>query len=87
MKYADLTPLRSIHEAVMLAGLGINLNSAELTLTSGVTIFAKTIFLLSGSMLLCRYDATMLIKDKLRLCKSTGGFVSGAVPDLSPRTF
>ena len=81
-----LTSLWSIHETRTTAGLG-NLDRTELALTSGVAIFAQTVLLLCGNMLLRTHDTTVLIKHEVALGKSTGGLVGSIMPDLCARTF
>lgn len=85
--YMNLTFIGSIHKANAFASSLIDLHSAEFTFTSGVTILTKAILLLSGGVLLCRNNTAMLIKNELGLSKTTGGLVSGTVPNLSPRSF
>lgn len=81
-----LNPLRSIHETTATAGLG-NLDRTELPLAGGVAIFAQTVLLLCGNMLLRTHDTTVLIKHEVALSKSTGGLVGSIMPDLCARTF
>lgn len=64
-----------------------NLNSAKLSLTSGVAILLQTLLLLGGAVLLCRNNATVLVKNKVSLGKTAGGLVSGSVPNLGTRAF
>jgi hypothetical protein len=84
---AALTPLRSIHKPSAATGLGINLDSTELTLTSSVTILAQTVLLLGSNVFLRRNDTSVLVKDESRLGKTTGGLVSSSVPHLGARPF
>lgn len=64
-----------------------NLNSAKLSLTSGVAILLQTLLLLGGAVLLCRNNATVLVKNKVSLGKTAGGLVGGSVPNLGTRAF
>ena len=80
-----LTSLRSIHEASAPSSLGVNLNGAKLTLTSGVAILTQTVLLLGGCVLLCRHNTSVLVKYKVALGKTTGGLVGGIMPHLGAR--
>ena len=82
-----LTPLRCIHKPSAAPGLGINLDSTELTLTSSVTILAQTVLLLGSNVFLRRNDTPVLVKDERRLGKTAGGLVSSSVPHLGARPF
>jgi len=87
INYFNLTPLGGVHETRPLACLGVNLDGAELALTSSVAILTQTVLLLGGSMLLCRDNTAVLVKDQLGFGKATRGLVSGSVPNLGTRSF
>ena len=44
----SLTSLGSIHKTSTLSSLAVNLNRAELSLTSGVTVLTQAVLLLGG---------------------------------------
>jgi len=73
--------------AVALVLAAANLNSAKLPLTSSVAILLQTLLLLGGAVLLGRNNAAVLVKNEVSLGKTTGGLVSGSVPNLGTRTF
>jgi hypothetical protein len=87
INYFNLTPLGCVDETVTLSSLSVNLDGAELTLASSVTILTQTVLLLGGSVLLCRDNTAVLVKDQLGFGKATGGLVSGSVPHLGARSF
>jgi len=78
-------PLGGIHKTMTLASLVINLNCAELALTSSVAILTQTVLLLGGRVLLCADNTTVLVKDQFALDEATGGLVGSSVPHLGAR--
>ena len=77
--------LGSIHETSTLSSLVINLNRAELSLTSGVAVLAQAVLLLSSCMLLSRHNTAVLVENQLTLGKTAWGLVCGIVPHLGAR--
>jgi len=70
---------------VTLTSLGVNLDCAKLSLTSGVAILTQTVLLLRSRVLLCGNDATVLVENQFALDETTGGLVGGSVPHLGAR--
>lgn len=83
--YWVLTPLGCLHKAMMLASLGIDLNCAELALTSGVAILTQTVLLLGSHVLLCGHNAAVLIENQIALDETAGGLIGSSVPNLGAR--
>ena len=79
-------PLGGIHETVTLTSLIVNLDCAELALTSSVAILTQTVLLLGGRVLLCGHDTTMLVKDQFALGEATRSLVGSSVPHLGARS-
>jgi len=80
-------PLGGIHKTVTLTTLSVNLNCAELALTSGVAILTQTVLLLGSRVLLCAHNAAVFVKDQIALDETTGSLVGGSVPHLGARPF
>jgi len=70
----------------MLASLGIDLNCAELALTSGVAILTQTVLLLGSHVLLCGHNAAVLIENQIALDETAGGLIGSSVPNLGARS-
>ena len=82
----DLLGRWGIHQTNTLTSRLVNLHGTKLALASSVAILAKTVLLLSGAVLLCRHDTSVLIEQKLCPGKIAWGLVRGSVPYLRPGT-
>ena len=82
----DLLGRWGIHQTNTLTSRLVNLHGTKLALASSVAILAKTVLLLSGAVLLCGNNTSVLIEQKLCPGKIAGGLVRGSVPHLRPGT-
>ena len=80
----DLLGRWGVHQTNTLTSRLVNLHGTKLALASSVAVLAKTVLLLSGAVLLCGNNTSVLIEQKLRPGKIAGGLVRGSVPYLRP---
>ena len=75
--------LAALVRRLLVHGLLVNLNPAELTLTSTITSLYQTLFLLSTLMLVSRYNTIVFIHDKILTLQTSTSPLCSAIPYLT----